>query len=76
MMRGGDKLREQGVGSSKLPAPTNKINDLAISDFSGAPDIAPETKSSSAYRLLKSVRGNISQYSCSLRPSQKRWMVT
>ena len=27
--RRGPFLREQGVGSSNLPAPTNEINDLA-----------------------------------------------
>ncbi len=40
----GPFLREQGVGSSNLPAPTNKINYLAFSAFASAPDIAPETK--------------------------------
>jgi hypothetical protein len=40
-------LREQGVGSSNLPAPTNIINDLENLKSADAPDIAPETKLSS-----------------------------
>jgi hypothetical protein len=37
-------LREQGVGSSNLPAPTITLNDLAKSLFSLAADIAAETQ--------------------------------
>ena len=37
-------LREQGLGSSNLPAPTIVLNDLAKSLFSRAPDLAPETE--------------------------------
>src|SRR5690606_14457948 len=40
----GNFFREQGVGSSNLPAPTNKINDLARRAPRCAPETAPETQ--------------------------------
>jgi len=40
----GNFFREQGVGSSNLPAPTNKINDLAFRIPRNAPETAPETQ--------------------------------
>src|ERR1700716_3587672 len=43
---GGHLLREQGVGSSNLPAPTNEINGLEFLASTSAADIAPETKCS------------------------------
>ena len=44
-------LREQGVGSSNLPAPTNKINDLPNLVYASAPDIAPETQVFAAAKM-------------------------
>ena len=35
--------REQGVGSSNLPAPTNNFNSLMFLNLVSAPDIVPET---------------------------------
>src|SRR5690606_19533341 len=40
----GNFFREQGVGSSNLPAPTNKINDFAFRIPRHAPETAPETE--------------------------------
>jgi hypothetical protein len=36
-------LREQGVGSSNLPAPTNEINRLQTGALVIAPETAPKT---------------------------------
>jgi len=40
----GNFFREQGVGSSNLPAPTNNLNNLARRASRCAPETAPETQ--------------------------------
>ena len=44
-------LREQGVGSSNLPAPTNEINGLRFRILSGAPETAPDTQVFAAAKM-------------------------
>jgi len=50
-IHGAPLIREQGVGSSNLPAPANKINNLGILKSAGAPETAPDTQVFAAAKM-------------------------